>query len=427
MYNLDLEMTKKSVSTPMMEKNMRWISTCILFLGVACSWAVAKDQPFQVVTWPDSGKSILRFTFSKCKDIGGMGKEHTYITGKTADNFSDKTISNTNFSMRTLPTAPFSAIALCQTICCQAMTFGPETRANADPVPKFDAVQTFNVSASRATMFEDDTKGNAAGQQHSEQQPGLVRRSMKRILEDQKGIYLSPFEPSHLKYDAGFLAGTGAFLATDRRIENNLPGGHHQFYQDSSDIAIGGLAATLGGVWLYGIRGDHPHARETGELELETLVNTFLVYTPMQLIAARQRPGEGNGHGDFLRHSMINTSFPGGHAMFTWAMATVVAHEYSQPWVRVLNYSAAFTVTLTRFLARDHWASDMWVGAGLGLGIGTFTFHQHCDQDLSSSCKRHYARISKRKTKSKLDYAPGSPQWNAELENNYGSGRPISQ
>jgi hypothetical protein len=69
----------------------------------------------------------------------------------------------------------------------------------------------------------------------------------------------------------------------------------------------------------------------------------------------------------------------------------------------------------------------MWVGTGLGLGIGTFTFHQHCDPDLSSSCKRHYARIFKRNTKSELDYAPGSPQWNAELKNNYASGGPISQ
>ena len=328
--------------------------------------------------------------------------------------------------MTTLAAALFSATAFCQTICCQATTFGPEAPANVDPAPKFNAVQNFNVSAFRAETFNDDTTGNAAAQ-HSERQPGLVHRSVKRILEDQKGIYLSPFEPSHLKYDAILLAGTAAFLVTDRHIENNLPGDHYRFYSDSSNIAIAGLSGTLGGLWLYGIKGNHPHARETGELELETLVNTFLVYAPMQFIAARQRPGEGNGHGDFLRHSMINTSFPGGHAMFTWAMATVVAHEYSQPWVRVLTYSAAFTVTLTRFLARDHWASDMWVGTGLGLGIGTFTFHQHCDQDLSSSCKRHYARIFKRNTKSKLEYAPGSPQWNDELKNNYASGQPISQ
>src|SRR5712671_1858362 len=123
--------------------------------------------------------------------------------------------------MATLATALFSATAFCQTICCQATTFVPETPANADPAPKFNAVQNFNVSALqnfnvsafRAETFDDDTTGTAAAQ-HSEQQPGLVHRSVKRILEDQKGIYLSPFEPSHLKYDAILLAGTAAFLVT---------------------------------------------------------------------------------------------------------------------------------------------------------------------------------------------------------------------
>jgi hypothetical protein len=70
----------------------------------------------------------------------------------------------------------------------------------------------------------------------------------------------------------------------------------------------------------------------------------------VQLIAGRQRPGEVNGHGDFLRHHNINTSFPGGHAMFTWAMASVVAHEYPKTWVKVLAYSGAFAITTVRFL-----------------------------------------------------------------------------
>ena len=305
----------------------------------------------------------------------------------------------------------FSATAFAQSALHETTAFGPEGPFASEPQVTLDAMPNFDVSTLPVGTFDDDAESGAT---QNTQQPGLVRRSVKRILEDQKGIYFAPFDPSHIKYDAILLGGAAVFFVTDHRIENNLPGGHYQFYQDSSNIAIGGLAATLGGVWLYGIKGDHPHARETGEIELETLVNTFLVYTPMQFIAARQRPGEGNGHGDFLRHSMINTSFPGGHAMFTWAMATVVAHEYSQPWVRVLNYSAAFTVTLTRFLARDHWASDMWVGTGLGLAIGTYTFHARCDPDLSASCKRHYARIAKKKmTKSKLDHMPGSPQWNA--------------
>jgi len=321
-----------------------------------------------------------------------------------------------------------SATAFCQTGSYETTASGPVWPSAPQPQAAVYTPSSFDVSSFRAGTFDDDAAASDAAQHPGQpQQPGLVRRSVRRILEDQKGIYFAPFDPSHIKYDAILLGGAAVFFVTDHRIENNLPGGHYQFYQDSSNIAIGGLAATLGGVWLYGIKGDHPHARETGEIELETLVNTFLVYAPMQFIAARQRPGEGNGHGDFLRHSMINTSFPGGHAIFTWAMATVVAHEYSQPWVRVLNYSAALTVTLTRFLARDHWASDMWVGTGLGLAIGTYTFHARCDPDLSASCKRHYARIAKKKTKSKLDHMPFSPQWNAEVTEGYASGRPISQ
>ena len=228
----------------------------------------------------------------------------------------------------------------------------------------------------------------------SEPQGGFVSRSVKRVMEDQKQMYLAPFKPSNLKWDALVLGGTALFLATDRHIENNLPGGHYQFYQDSSNIAIGGLAAALGGVFLYGVKTDHHHARETGLLEMEALADTFLIYTPMQLIAGRQRPGEGNGHGDFLRHHAINTSFPGGHAMFTWTMATVLSHEYSQKWVQVAAYGSAFTVTLTRYLARDHWASDMWVGTALGIGIGAHVFHAHCDPELSPKCKHHYEKVA---------------------------------
>ncbi len=161
------------------------------------------------------------------------------------------------------------------------------------------------------------------------------------------------------------LAPTALFLVTDRHIENNLPGGHYTFYQDASDLAIGGLAASLAGVWIYGIKGDHPHAKETGQLELETLVNTFLVYAPMQYIAARQRPGEGNGHGDFLRHAAVNTSFPGGHAMFTWAMATVAAQEaIRSPGSRSSNvYGNIYGDYEPRYLALAITGPpDMWVG-----------------------------------------------------------------
>ncbi len=70
-----------------------------MFLAIAISSVSAKDVPFEVVAWPESGKPVLRFTFSKFKEIGAMGKEHTYITDTIAENLSDKAITEVDFSL----------------------------------------------------------------------------------------------------------------------------------------------------------------------------------------------------------------------------------------------------------------------------------------------------------------------------------------
>src|SRR5256884_5748231 len=113
------------------------------------------------------------------------------------------------------------------------------------------------------------------------------------------------------------------------------------------------MSGAVVGLWAYGIKTDNARAKEAGQLELETLANTFLIYAPMQLIAGRQRPGEGTGNGDFLKHHAFNTSFPGGHAMFLWAMASVVARKYPPRWWKILGYRAAGAVSNARLLCRD--------------------------------------------------------------------------
>jgi hypothetical protein len=293
----------------------------------------------------------------------------------------------------------FSDSARCQTEPFEPLPSLPSPVEHTSQIPW---VGSFDITSLPLGTFEREARGEDSPEQDATQsspQPqiqmqesdhqGLVMRSVKRTLEDQKELYRAPFKPSNFKWDALVLGGTAALLASDRHIEKHIGTAHFTVYQATSDVAIAGLGATLGGVWIWGIKGDHPHAKETGVLELETLVNTFLIYTPMQLLAARQRPDEGNGNGDFWKHHNINTSFPGGHAMFTFAMATVVSHEYPQKWVQALAYSAATIVTVTRFMARDHWSSDMFAGAALGIGIGAHVFHAHCNPDLSDSCKRH--------------------------------------
>lgn len=78
---------------------MSKIIACILFIGIALSPAVAKDAPFQTINWPGSGPTVLRFTFSKFKNIADMGRERTYITDTTAENVSTNAISNANFML----------------------------------------------------------------------------------------------------------------------------------------------------------------------------------------------------------------------------------------------------------------------------------------------------------------------------------------
>jgi hypothetical protein len=78
---------------------MRRLLIPLCLLAVAISSTSTKDAPFQVLTWPETGQPVLRFTFSKFKEIGGMGRERTYVTDTTAENLSDKTIGNANFSL----------------------------------------------------------------------------------------------------------------------------------------------------------------------------------------------------------------------------------------------------------------------------------------------------------------------------------------
>ena len=219
------------------------------------------------------------------------------------------------------------------------------------------------------------------------EEQGLVRRGITRVLQDQKALYRAPFQRSNFKWDAIVLAGTGALIATDRHIERHLPGGNVDIYTNISNVALGGTAAALALSWGYGMKAHNEHLKELGSLELEALVNTFLIYTPMQFAAGRQRPGEGNGYGDFGRHHNIDTSFPAGHPMFTIAMASVVAHEYPKPWVEALSYGAAGAVMGGRLLGRDHWSSDVFVGAALGYLIGAHIFHSHCNPKFSRACR----------------------------------------
>jgi membrane-associated phospholipid phosphatase len=231
-----------------------------------------------------------------------------------------------------------------------------------------------------------DPSDQTSSQGSASERQGFLVRNLKRGLQDQKRLYLAPLKPKNLKWDALFLLTTGALLATDRQASRQVSKDHVNISHDIALVSIAAMGTSAGLIWLHGIRADDSHAKETGYLTLESLANTFLIYTPMQLIAGRERPDDGTGNGRFWVHRSVNTSFPAGHPMFTWAMASVIAHEYPKTWVKIVTYGVALSVSATRFTGRNHFPSDIFVGSTLGYLIGTSIFHAHCNADFSDAC-----------------------------------------
>ncbi len=60
-------------------------------------------------------------------------------------------------------------------------------------------------------------------------------------------------------------------------------------------------------------------------------------------------------------------SFPSGHTIVAWAVATPFAKEYDAPWL----YGVAAVTNLARVASRKHWLSDTVAGSLLGYGIGS--------------------------------------------------------
>jgi membrane-associated phospholipid phosphatase len=210
--------------------------------------------------------------------------------------------------------------------------------------------------------------------------PTLEHEFFKNILRDQKAIWTAPF---HLhRDDARWLAplgvGTAALIATDRttatavaKFDDQLSASRVISYPGSTYGAAG-----VGAIFYLVGRARHDQrARETGLLSWEALIDSELLVVPLKAISERRRPLAVRHRGDFFK---VGTSFPSGHAIHAWAVATVVANEYADHRaVQVAAYGLAAAVSLARFTGEKHFLSDILVGSALGYGIGRYVYRAH--------------------------------------------------
>ena len=211
---------------------------------------------------------------------------------------------------------------------------------------------------------------------HPVPERGLVLL-VKRGARDQKEFYTAPFHRRNLKWDALFLAATGGLIAADKQITGAISHDNLSTSQHISDVGLYSTLAVTGVLLVSGAVNNNEHSKETGLLGFEAVGNTLAVVAVGQLIAGRERPLEGIGHGRFWVNNALDSSFPSLHSGLTWSMASVLAREYHHPWVQFLAYGTATTVSVTRVTGLKHFPADVAVGAVVGYVIGGQVFRRH--------------------------------------------------
>lgn len=226
--------------------------------------------------------------------------------------------------------------------------------------------------------FAQDAHEAIEGTPHSDKtEPprDSAKELVKNIVLDQKQIWTSPFRMTrqNAKWWLIFGAATGALIATDRRSSQQLPntGDQLAFSRGASRLgAVYTLVPIAGGFYLTGVLARQPKLRETGLLGAEAIVDGLIVSEVLKVSTGRQRPMEGDGGGHFFHGS---DAFPSGHTMESFALASVIAHQYhDNKAVVVLAYGLATLVGASRFSARSisHrtlWREESWAGLSAGM------------------------------------------------------------
>ncbi len=108
---------------------------------------------------------------------------------------------------------------------------------------------------------------------------------------------------------------------------------------------------------------------------LQSFIFAEVASAGIKVMTCRMRPLEVN---ESMSQSWLgpfatfeSTSFVSGHATRAFALATTVAGFYPEKkWLGIVSYSLATATSIGRVISKEHWTSDVIVGAALGYFIG---------------------------------------------------------
>jgi hypothetical protein len=212
----------------------------------------------------------------------------------------------------------------------------------------------------------------------SSQPPVRLKSLPRNLFMDQKSFWLTPFHLSKKEWQWTVpLTFVGAgLLASDTDIEKHVPTSSstvsHAATASNAGLAL--FAGAGAGMFVWGHLASDDEARETGLLSGEAGIDAFIDTEILKYTTGRERPFVGSGRGLFFKGG---DSFPSQHAAISWAIASVIAHEYPGPMTQLLAYGLAGGVDAARFAGQKHFATDILVGSALGWYTGRQVFRSH--------------------------------------------------
>ena len=85
-------------------------------------------------------------------------------------------------------------------------------------------------------------------------------------------------------------------------------------------------------------------------------------------------------------------SFPSGHAIEVWSLASVISYEYGHTKIApIIACSLASVVSVARYAGQQHFVSDIVAGGAMGWFIGRYVWKTHQDHAIHphSGLKAH--------------------------------------
>lgn len=217
------------------------------------------------------------------------------------------------------------------------------------------------------------------------------KRLIPNVLQDQKRIWTFPggvVKGRHWKPAVGFAATTVGLVVLDQYDEPyfRTTTAFHGFNGVFSTSATGiGMVVMPVSFYAVSLVRHNAYDQHTSLLAAESVLDTELLEAVMKSTFRRVRPRDvppgGNLADTFTdaRGGLFGgqNSFPSGHAITAFSIATIFADRYSRHrWVPWVAYGLAAAVGFSRITTQSHFTSDVFVGAVLGYSISHYVVLQ---------------------------------------------------